>query len=48
MRAPGFGHRRIAHLHDLAAFTGGQVIAKDAGLTLQHVTPIRSAARAGS
>ena len=39
VRAPGFGHRRIAHLHDLAAFTGGQVIAKDAGLTLQHVTP---------
>jgi chaperonin GroEL len=39
VRAPGFGHRRIAHLHDLAAFTGGQVIAEDAGLTLQHVSP---------
>jgi chaperonin GroEL len=39
VRAPGFGHRRIAHLHDLAAFTGGQVIAEEAGLTLQHVTP---------
>jgi len=39
VRAPGFGHRRIAHLHDLAAFTGGQVITEDAGLTLQHVTP---------
>jgi chaperonin GroEL len=38
VRAPGFGHRRIAHLHDLAAFTGGQVITEDAGLTLQHVT----------
>jgi chaperonin GroEL len=38
VRAPGFGHRRIAHLHDLAAFTGGQVIAEEAGLTLQHVT----------
>ena len=39
VRAPGFGHRRIAHLHDLAAFTGGQVIAEEAGLTLQHVKP---------
>jgi chaperonin GroEL len=39
VRAPGFGHRRIAHLHDLAAFTGGQVVAEEAGLTLQHVKP---------
>ncbi|MBV9819512.1 MAG: chaperonin GroEL [Solirubrobacterales bacterium] len=39
VRAPGFGHRRIAHLHDLAAFTGGQVIAEDAGLTLAQVKP---------
>ncbi|MFZ0040282.1 MAG: chaperonin GroEL [Solirubrobacteraceae bacterium] len=39
VRAPGFGHRRIAHLHDLAAFTGGEVITEDAGLTLQHVKP---------
>jgi chaperonin GroEL len=39
VRAPGFGHRRIAHLHDLAAFTGGQVIAEEAGLTLAGVTP---------
>jgi chaperonin GroEL len=39
VRAPGFGHRRIAHLQDLAAFTGGQVIAEDAGLSLDHVTP---------
>src|ERR1700742_802612 len=38
-RAPGFGHRRIAHLHDLAAFTGGQVITEEAGLSLQHVKP---------
>jgi chaperonin GroEL len=36
-RAPGFGHRRIQHLGDLAAFTGGNVIAEDAGLTLGHV-----------
>jgi chaperonin GroEL len=39
VRAPGFGHRRIAHLEDLAAFTGGQVITEEAGLTLQHVKP---------
>src|SRR3954469_23005049 len=39
VRAPGFGHRRIDHLGDLAAFTGGQVIAEEAGLTLAHVKP---------
>jgi chaperonin GroEL len=39
VRAPGFGHRRIAHLHDVAAFTGGEVITEDAGLTLQQVKP---------
>jgi chaperonin GroEL len=39
VRAPGFGHRRIAHLHDLAAFTGGQVITEEAGLTLANVKP---------
>jgi chaperonin GroEL len=39
VRAPGFGHRRIAHLHDLAAFTGGEVITEEAGLTLQNVKP---------
>jgi chaperonin GroEL len=39
VRAPGFGHRRIHHLGDLAAFTGGQVIAEEAGLTLAHVRP---------
>ena len=37
MRAPGFGHRRIAHLKDLAAFTGGEVITEEAGLTLENV-----------
>jgi chaperonin GroEL len=36
-RAPGFGHRRIQHLGDLAAFCGGEVIADDAGLTLAGV-----------
>ena len=39
VRAPGFGHRRIHHLGDLAAFTGGQVIAEEAGLTLAGVRP---------
>jgi chaperonin GroEL len=38
-RAPGFGHRRIEHLGDVAAFTGGQVIAPEAGLSLQNVRP---------
>src|SRR4051794_23269563 len=36
-RAPGFGHRRIQHLGDLAAFTGGQVITEEAGLSLDRV-----------
>ena len=39
VRSPGFGHRRIAHLQDLAAFTGGEVITDEAGVTLQHVKP---------
>jgi chaperonin GroEL len=37
IRAPGFGHRRIAYLEDLAAFTGGQVITPEAGLSLEQV-----------
>jgi chaperonin GroEL len=37
IRAPGFGHRRIAYLEDLAAFTGGQVITPEAGLSLEKV-----------
>jgi chaperonin GroEL len=37
VRAPGFGHRRVEHLGDLAAFTGGQVIAEEAGLSLASV-----------
>src|SRR5262249_20045075 len=36
-RAPGFGHRRIQHLGDLAAFCGGTVIAEEAGLSLAGV-----------
>jgi chaperonin GroEL len=36
LRAPGFGHRRIAHLQDLAAFTGGHVITDETGLALEN------------
>src|SRR3954454_2084672 len=39
VRAPGFGHRRIQHLGDLAAFCGGTVIAEEAGLSLEMVSP---------
>ncbi|MEA2292469.1 MAG: chaperonin GroEL [Solirubrobacteraceae bacterium] len=39
VRAPGFGHRRIEHLGDLAAYTGGEVISPEAGLTLDRVQP---------
>ena len=38
VRAPGFGHRRVAELQDLAIALGGQVIAKDTGLELAEVT----------
>jgi chaperonin GroEL len=37
IRAPGFGHRRVAYLEDLAAFTGGRVITPEAGLSLEQV-----------
>jgi chaperonin GroEL len=37
VRAPGFGHRRIAHLQDLAVFTGGHVITDETGLSLEEV-----------
>ncbi len=37
IRAPGFGHRRIEHLGDLAAFCGGEVLAQEAGLSLDQV-----------
>jgi chaperonin GroEL len=37
VRAPGFGHRRIAHLQDLAVFTGGHVITDETGLALADV-----------
>ncbi|TDU83728.1 chaperonin GroEL [Kribbella voronezhensis] len=38
VRAPGFGHRRIAELEDLAVALGGRVIATDTGLDLSEVT----------
>jgi chaperonin GroEL len=38
IRSPGFGHRRIAYLGDLAAFTGGSVITPEAGLSLEEVS----------
>ena len=44
-RAPGFGHRRVQHLGDLAAFTGGEVIADEAGLTLRASSPRLGSAR---
>src|SRR3954447_21988840 len=37
VRAPSFGHRRIAHLQDLAVLTGGQVITDETGLSLENV-----------
>lgn len=38
VRAPGFGHRRIAELEDLAVALGGHVVAKDTGLELNEVS----------
>jgi chaperonin GroEL len=37
VRSPGFGHRRLAHLQDLAVFTGGHVITDETGLALEDV-----------
>ena len=37
VRAPGFGHRRVAELEDLAIALGGHVIAKDTGIELSEV-----------
>jgi len=38
VRAPGFGHRRVAELEDLAVALGGAVIAKDTGIELSEIT----------
>jgi chaperonin GroEL len=37
VKAPGFGDRRKAMLEDLAIVTGGQVVAEELGLKLEHV-----------
>ena len=34
VRAPGFGHRRVAELEDLAALLGGSVVSDDSGVSL--------------
>jgi chaperonin GroEL len=36
VKAPGFGDRRKAMLQDIAILTGGQVIAEEVGLKLEH------------
>jgi chaperonin GroEL len=38
VKAPGFGDRRKAMLDDMAVLTGGQVIAEEMGIRLEHVT----------
>ncbi len=38
VKAPGFGDRRKAMLQDIAILTGGQVIAKDAGMKIEDTT----------
>ncbi|MBI3972385.1 MAG: chaperonin GroEL [Chloroflexi bacterium] len=37
-KAPGYGDRRKALMQDIAILTGGQFIAGELGLTLEHVT----------
>lgn len=39
IRAPGFGHRRIQHLTDLAAFTGASVLCDETGLAVDALEP---------
>ncbi len=38
VRAPGFGHRRLSQLQDMAIFCGGEVVTSDAGLSLDRVS----------
>src|ERR1700734_1343909 len=38
VRAPGFGDRRLRQLEDLAALTGGEVLSRHAGFTLETMT----------
>ncbi|QNK82483.1 chaperonin GroEL [Nakamurella sp. PAMC28650] len=37
VRAPGFGHRRIAELEDLAALMGGRVVSPESGLSMNQL-----------
>ena len=46
IRAPGFGHRRIAYLEDLAAFTGGQVITAGGRARRSSTSSLARSARA--
>ncbi|HET7398495.1 MAG TPA: chaperonin GroEL [Intrasporangium sp.] len=39
VRAPGFGHRRLAELEDLAVALGGHVVAADTGIDLSEISP---------
>ncbi|QQR48620.1 chaperonin GroEL [bacterium] len=38
VKAPGFGDRRKAMLHDIAVLTGGQVVSDDLGVKLENLT----------
>jgi chaperonin GroEL len=38
VKAPGFGDRRKAMLQDIAILTGGQLIAEELGLNIEHAT----------
>jgi chaperonin GroEL len=38
VRAPGFGHRRLNYLQDLAALTGAEVVSKQSGTKLEATT----------
>ena len=37
VRAPGFGHRRVAELEDLGAILGGTVVSSESGVSLSSV-----------
>ncbi len=37
VRAPGFGHRRVAELEDLATVLGGSVISAESGISLSSI-----------
>jgi chaperonin GroEL len=38
VRAPGFGDRRLHKLEDIAALTGGEVLSRHSGFTLETIT----------